>query len=312
MASRIRVGIVTPAFFYMPTWVAVDRGWYAEVGLDVEVIDKGGIDAVTKSLQAGDIEIGIGSPEHVIHDVEAGGQLRMVGGNVNRLTHSLIAQPEIKMLQDLRGKVIGVSALSGGTSSLFVDILERAGLTYPDDYTMIEAGPVPPRHKKLMNREIDACMQTDPHNYMAEDSGLSNLGPVVDWIPYFQFNSVNARGDWAESHRQDLVHFLAVSIRASHWIFKNREEAVDMASAKMSVERRYADRAWEDHAGIDALPVDLHLNARSIQKCMDMIKHDRSAKHVISINSNPANYVDTSYLKVAQQMAGVPEQLLVY
>ncbi|MDB5966025.1 MAG: ABC-type nitrate/sulfonate/bicarbonate transport system periplasmic component-like protein, partial [Polaromonas sp.] len=65
----------------------------------------------------------------------------------------------------MRGKTIGVSALSGGTSSLFVDILERAGLHYPGDYTMVEAGPVPPRHEQLMNRIIDAGMQTDPHNY---------------------------------------------------------------------------------------------------------------------------------------------------
>ncbi|MDB5849351.1 MAG: transporter substrate-binding protein, partial [Rhodoferax sp.] len=258
MAHPLRVGIVTPAFFYMPTWAAAEKGWYAELGLDVEIIDKGGIDAVTKGLLEGQLDIGIGSPEHVIHNVEAGGPLRMVGGNVNRLTHSLITQPEIRTLEDLRGKTIGVSALSGGTSSLFVHILERAGLKYPGDYTMVEAGPVPPRHKKLMAREIDAGMQTDPHNYMAEDAGLTNLGAVVDWIPYFQFNAINVRNDWAEAHRQVLERFLAASIQASQWVFQHRTEAVAMAHRKMDVERRYAERAWDDHASIDAVPLDLH------------------------------------------------------
>src|SRR5215213_387507 len=96
MKTRVRVGIVTPAFFYVPYWAALEHGWYSDNGVEVEILDLGGIDAVTKALKDGSIEVGIGSPEHIIHDVESGGSLRMVGGNVNRLTHSLIAQPEIK------------------------------------------------------------------------------------------------------------------------------------------------------------------------------------------------------------------------
>ncbi|OXR48093.1 nitrate ABC transporter substrate-binding protein, partial [Pusillimonas sp. T2] len=218
----MRLGIVVPAFFYVPYWAAVDKGFYKDVGLDVSIIVYGGIDPLTKALKAREVDIGIGSPEHVIHNVEAGGDLRMVGGNVNRPTHSLIVQPEIKTLSDLRGKVLGVSALSGGTSSLFIDILERVGLKYPQDYVIVEASVVPPRHEKLMSREIDAAMQTDPHNYMAEDAGLNNLGAVSDWIPYFQFNSVNVRSSWASSHRDELVKFLAASIKASKWLFDGK------------------------------------------------------------------------------------------
>ena len=108
--ERLRLGIVVPAFFYVPYWAAGERGFYREAGLEVQITSFGGIDKVTEALKAGDLDVGVGSPEHVIHDVETGGQLRMVGGNVNRLTHDLIAQPEIKRLEDLRGKVIGVSA----------------------------------------------------------------------------------------------------------------------------------------------------------------------------------------------------------
>jgi len=144
MNTALHVGIVVPAFFYVPYWAAHENGCYQELGLDVKFTVYGGIDPLTKALKTAQVDIGIGSPEHVIHDIEAGGELRMVGGNVNRLTHSLITQPEIKTLKDLRGKTLGVSALSGGTSSLFIDILEREGLRHPEDYTIVEAGVVPP------------------------------------------------------------------------------------------------------------------------------------------------------------------------
>lgn len=311
MSTAIKVGIVTPAFFYVPYWAAADKGWYREAGLDVEVIDLGGIDAVTAELKAGRIHVGVGSPEHVIHDVEAGGELRMVGGNVNRLTHSLIARPGIERLEDLRGRQLGVSALSGGTSSLFVDILERVGLRYPGDYTMVEAGPVIPRHAQLMSGEIDAGMQTDPHNYLAEDAGLSNLGPVSQWIPYFQFTSVNVRQDWAAAHGEALTSFLAASIRGSQWMFSSEEGAAAFARERMGIEDRYARRAWRDHVESDAVPVDLHLDDRSIQTAIAMIRRDRSSVHRIPEHAPSQRYVAGSYLREAQRRLGLPERVLV-
>ncbi len=71
MAEHLDLGIVVPAFFYVPYWAAVERGFYADVGLDVEITVFGGIDAVTKALRDGRVQVGIGSPEHVIPDVEA-------------------------------------------------------------------------------------------------------------------------------------------------------------------------------------------------------------------------------------------------
>ncbi len=308
MNTALHVGIVVPAFFYVPYWAALENGWYAEAGLDVRFTVYGGIDPLTAALKKGEVDIGIGSPEHVIHDVEAGGDLRMIAGNVNRPTHSLIAQADIKTLQDLRGKTLGVSALSGGTSSLFIDILERAGLNYPDDYTIVEAGVVPPRHDRLLRKEIDAAMQTDPHNYMAQDAGLSDLGPVAQWIPYFQFNSVNARASWTQANPETVTQFLQASIRSSQWLFENREAAIDIAEKQMKIARHYLERAWADHTTDEALPSDLRLERRSIETALQMMGRDRNVK--LAADASPEKYVEVSYLAQAQQRAGVPERTL--
>ena len=310
MADQLHLGIVVPAFFYVPYWAALEQGFYADAGLDLTITSFGGIEPVTQALRDGSIQVGVGSPEHVIHDVEAGGDLRIVGGNVNRLTHDLIAQPEIKRLEDLRGKVIGVSLLSGGTSSLFIEIMKGVGLEHPRDYTLVAAGVVPPRHEMLMRREIDAGMQTDPHNYIAEDAGLSNLGPVSQWIPYFQFTSVNVRLGWAESHPDVTTRFLAASIRGSRWMADNKADAIALAQRRMGVEERYAARAWHDHVGGDVLPLDLHLDRRSIQTAMDMIRNDRSASFTIPGDAPPGRYVAQCFLRQAQVAAGVPEHTL--
>jgi len=311
MTDRVRVGLVVEGFFDIPVWAGIDRGTFGAAGLDVEAVVLGGIDPLTEALHAGDVQVAVGAPEHVIRDVECGGSLRMVGGNLNRLTHSMIVRPGINRLEDLRGRTIGVSALSAGTSSLWRSMLADVGLHYPYDYSMVEAGPVPPRHDKLLTGEIDAAMQTDPHNYIAEDAGLDNLGSVLDWIPFFQFTSINVDERWAASHSALLTKFLAVMVRMSDWMYSHREEAVDLAARRITVERHYLDRAWQDHIDTGALPRDLRLQRASIDTTAAMMRSSRSDELGLAPDSTADQYVNTDYLLAAQRGLGLREVGLV-
>ncbi|MES2979939.1 MAG: ABC transporter substrate-binding protein [Pseudomonadota bacterium] len=304
----IRVGIVTSAFFYTPYWAALQHGWYAERGLDVEILNLGGIDRITREQKAGSVEIGVGSPEHVIHDVEQGGELRMIGGNVNRLTHSLIVQPGINSLADLRGKKIGVASRTAGTSSLFMGVLEDLGLHYPGDYEVVEAGAVPPRHELLLKGGIDAGMQTDPHNYMAEDAGLNNLGPLSQWIPEFQFTSINVRKSWAEAHPAETTAFLEATLEGSRFMVEQREAAINVAQAHMPIERRYLEKAWHDHS-TGAVSLDLSLSDAGLRTAMALIRRDRNQSFRIADDAEPAKYVVDSYLRAAQRARNLPERV---
>jgi NitT/TauT family transport system substrate-binding protein len=304
----IRVGIVTAAFFYTPFWAALKKGWYAQRGLAVEIQILGGIDRITHEQKAHTIEIGVGSPEHVIHDVEQGGELRMIGGNVNKLTHSLIVQPGIHSLADLKGKRIGVASRTAGTSSLFMGVLEDIGLHYPGGYEVVEVGAVPPRHELLLKGGIDAGMQTDPHNYMAEDAGLTNLGPLSQWIPAFQFSSINVRKPWAEQHRAEVIAFLEATLQGSRFMADRKDEAIDIAQEHMPIERRYLEKAWIDHS-TGAVPMDLHLSAEGLRTAIALIRRDRTHSFQITDDAQPAKYVEDSYLRAAQRAAGLPEHV---
>lgn len=307
MSTSLRVGLVTEAFFDLPFWAGVDRGTYAEAGLEVENVVLGGIDAVTAALLAGELDIAVGSPEHVITDVERGGPLRMVAGNVNRLTHSLIVQPDITRLEDLRGRVLGVSAFSAGTSSLWRSILTGVGLHYPDDYRVVEAGAVPPRHELLLAGTIDAAMQTDPHNYLAEDAGLTDLGPVLDLVPYYQFTAVGVRADWADAHAEALTAFLAASIRATEWMFDDRDGAIELAGRHMPIERRYLERAWDDHVVTDAVPRDLRLLRASLETTASTMHEFRDEAEGMDPAEAAKRCVEPRYLAAAQRRLGLPE-----
>ncbi len=107
------------------------------------------------------------------------------------------------------------------------------------------------------------------------------------------------------------VKFLAATIEASRWIFDNRSAAVTLACARMGVEQRYAERAWDDHLGNGALPIDLHLGHDSIQTAVEMIRRDRFSTVEIAKEASPAKYVEVGMLEQAKRLAGVPANAIV-
>src|SRR5712692_11229739 len=74
----------------------------------------------------------------------------------------LIAQPEFKKTADLKGKTLGVSALSGGADTTAIRIImSEAGLT-PNDYTLVQAGTISDRTAAMKAKSIDALAQLEP------------------------------------------------------------------------------------------------------------------------------------------------------
>lgn len=65
--TKIRVAEVAHSVFYAAQYVAIENGYFEEVGLDVELINANGADKVTSALLSGDVQIGLQGPEPTIY-----------------------------------------------------------------------------------------------------------------------------------------------------------------------------------------------------------------------------------------------------
>src|SRR5215470_17207775 len=140
--KKLTFTAVSRNYFNMPVWIAQHRGMFADESLDVAIELYEGVDEVTNRLRDGRAELAYGITEHVVLDSEAGGFLEIVGGNVNRLPFSFITGKNIRTFEDLRGKVVGVSSIEAGSSSLVMKLLAARGLEHPHDYEMRAVGPI--------------------------------------------------------------------------------------------------------------------------------------------------------------------------
>ena len=129
----------------------------------------------------------------MIADAYKGGTVRLVAGSAKRPPHFIIAQPEIKTLADLKGKLIGVVSMHEGTTFFVADMAKAGGFTLAD--VKVEAvGGSPTRQRLLKEKKIDAGLQPYPLSYEAEAAGFSNLGPIAKLVPDYQFTAVMVDG----------------------------------------------------------------------------------------------------------------------
>ena len=206
-------------FNSLPVFVAERQGIFARKGLSVVLERLGSVEKATTAVRAGEADLALTPPEGTINDYLNGGGLRIIGGNVNRLPLTLIANPRYKRIEDLRGGKLGTSSLTEGTAIYTQEMLSQHGLKYPGDYEFAVVGVHPARWKALQEGTIDAAVQLVPLNFVAIDAGYSDLGEVTDYIPEIAFTTLIADRGWLERNGQTAVDFMAGLLEATSVIY---------------------------------------------------------------------------------------------
>ena len=175
--TRIRMGLAARSTTSMPFFVAKERGFFREEGLDVELIVMQAIQTIQatmgKSLQ---FASATGS---AVSAAVNGADIKVILAVTDRPSFDLIAQPNITTIQQLRGKKIG----TGGVGSL-AEILSRRILTAnnvrPEEVTILATGPSHVTYMSLKAKVIDAAPLQMPLTFTAQDEGFRKLAAAGD------------------------------------------------------------------------------------------------------------------------------------
>jgi len=175
--TRIRMGLAARSTTSMPFFVAKERGFFREEGLDVELIVMQAIQTIQatmgKSLQ---FASATGS---AVSAAVNGADIKVILAVTDRPSFDLIAQPSITSVQQLRGKKIG----TGGVGSL-AEILSRriliANNVRPEEVTILATGPSHVTYVSLKAKVIDAAPLQMPLTFTAQDEGFRKLAAAGD------------------------------------------------------------------------------------------------------------------------------------
>jgi len=199
-SNTIRINEVTHSVFYAPLYIAINKGYFAEEGLKIEITNGGGSNVSMNALIAGSADVILAGPETAVY-VNAGGaqETPVVFGQLTQKDGSFLigrnAEPNFK-LTDLIDKEVITGRPGGMPAMTFEYILKEAGLKL--SYDKKEAGTVTINTKVDFNnigaafeKTADYCTMFEPlaSNYESSGKGvvINSMGTLSGEIPYTAF-----------------------------------------------------------------------------------------------------------------------------
>src|SRR5215813_5310376 len=194
-AELIRVGYPSLATGFAPSWVTSDKGIWKKQGLDVELVFLRGGSRTVSALIGGSVDFIFGSDLGVTTAILQGASLTRVGVTTNTLGYSLVTQPNVKTMRDLKGKIIGITPGRDAAYARVVKLLRDNGMDASKDVTFLSVGDGGPasRVAALSSGVIHATMFTPPSDLISEKAGMriltkigvANVGGGLNTTPGF-------------------------------------------------------------------------------------------------------------------------------
>lgn len=272
-------------------WIAQEGGLFKKYDLDVPIIFvTPGAPAVAAML-TGDSELSLqGAAGLTRAFVQGNRDIAFIGLVKHMLTHSIMAKPDIKNPEGLKGKRIGVSRIGSNPHFFAVQALRRFGID-ARSVSFIQTGGAPETLAALVAQGIDAAVLTVPTDAMALRLGYHYViyGPDLR-IPYAA-TTFSARRSTMAKRPQLVGRFMRAMAEASKILHTDREFTYQVLQKYLRIDDRKILQASYD-AEIKALEPRLTLRLEALQGALDEIALvEARAKNV-----KPQEMVDSRYL----------------
>ncbi len=211
---------------FVAAYVAHDRGFFAEENLDVEIQHSAGSGEHARLATAGVVQVTTASGQSVL-TLGADPGLPLVAiaqfGQRSDQAFAVKADSPIKSAKDWEGKVVGYKSFP---SLEYLAILQAAGV----DRSKVKEVAVGFDPRILLTGQVDVLPvfrsnEPDILRSLGQDTRL--ITPDDYNIPTLGLTYVASR-ETIKSRRSQLVRFLRATMKATEWITKNPEEAVDI------------------------------------------------------------------------------------
>ena len=267
-AARVRVAIPSTTHAVLAFSTSRDKGYYRDEGLEVELILMSAPIA-SRALLSGDVEVatvgGAGLPPLL-----SGAPLRFVFTTYNRPMFWLFGKSEIRSVQELRGKKVGVSGIGSGPDSLLREVLRRNGLEGGRDVAILSLGVMPTIYSGLQGGVVDAAMLSPPFTFRAEENGFRELIAFTKQDLVELQGSILLRDAFLQADSVTVEKFIRATYKGFLYIKQNRGGTIPILARYLQVKEDLAAKAY-DQVVIPAMTQDGTLSEEMQEKAVEHV-----------------------------------------
>ena len=231
--KKIRFSTTGVSISELPFKVAQLKGFWREEGLDVEVIlIRGAVGML--ALLGGSVDYTSASGSTIAAAVR-GLPVKLVFISSSKPQFELVSQPQIKSVQELKGKIVGISSRGGSNDLMMQMILQKNGLAPNKDVTTIIVGAQEETVIALRTGLIAAALLTPPRNFMLQRDGFNRIAYSGDYLSTYANGGIGVTDEKIKTNPSEVLAFVKGTLKGLQFSMKNRAEMVKIMPGYLGI-----------------------------------------------------------------------------
>jgi ABC-type nitrate/sulfonate/bicarbonate transport system substrate-binding protein len=294
--TRIKLNVVYPAVTGVMTalWTAAEAKAFQKYGLDVSLLYIPSAPQVVRVMLAGDSQITVTGGAAVVSANLSGADLVFIGGIVNVPAFYVMAAPEIKTIEELRGATVGVTRFGSSSDFAMRYVLQKHGLRPEKDVTLLQLGGMLELATALSKRLVTAATLSSPADLRARKSGAQQLINMATTGVSFPQSAIVTTRSYIQAHQDEVLNFLRGYAEGMQRMI------VDKAMAKQVIQK-YSRETDPDvlestyRYGVDYIAPVPYPAKEGIVEILKQSNHPRAK------TANPDDFIDMSLVKKLEE-----------
>lgn len=209
-------------------WVPYEAGIFRRHGLDVELLYVGGGGRAAQVVQSGEVPIGIFTGGAVVNAHLAGGDLVVIASSMNAMTFVVMARPEIKRVEDLKGKRVGVSRFGSATDFGLRYAEEKWPVKRQKDFAVLQMGGVTDVYNALRAGTLDAAVINAELAILGRREGFRELTDISKLGVNFPTSSIVTTRSYIKRNENTVRKFVRAFVEGVHYAKTQRAATINV------------------------------------------------------------------------------------
>jgi ABC-type nitrate/sulfonate/bicarbonate transport system substrate-binding protein len=272
--------------------IAKDRGLFAKYGLVPEIVYIPGGTTNIQVLVSGSLDMSqLSGAPGVAANLE-GADIVYILGLLDKLNYQLVTRPEIKSVEQLKGKKLGVSRFGSSADFGLRAVLKRLRIDPAKDVSILQIGDEPARIAAITSGNIDGTVANAPFGIEAERLKLNIVADSVNMdIPFFNTGLLGSK-KYLEKQDGKVMNFLRAYLEAIKILKTEREYSVKALAQFTRVHNLKAIQEGYDYFNNQLQPVP-YPSVDAMQAVVAQIAETNPKAR----NVEAKNYVSDRYLR---------------
>ncbi len=226
-------------------WASYEKKLFQKYGLDGQYLALESGTPAMQALLANELQIVFTTGALALTANLQGADTTIIAGGINFIPNKLLARPEIKRPEDLKGKRIAISRFGSASDYATQVALEKIGVS-SKQVTIVQVGGNLTRFAALMNGTIQATLLSEPLTTMAiRDHKMNSLIDLAESGVPFPQNCFIVRRSYLAANRGKIVNGMKAIIEGYFMVKNDRALGLQLIKKYIRVNDEDANISYD-------------------------------------------------------------------